>query len=67
MDCHELAMLMDSARGWETRSGFHCAAAIHDDIDTLRYNGTLRISLGHTSTDSEVAEACEGLRWLDSL
>ena len=67
MDCHELAMLVDCARGWETRSGFHCAAAIHDEIDTLRYSGTLRISLGHTSTDSDVAEVCEGLRWLDSL
>ena len=67
MDCHELAMLMDSARGWETRSGFHCAAAIHEDIDTMRYSGTLRISLGHTSTDSDVAEVCEGLRWLDCL
>jgi selenocysteine lyase/cysteine desulfurase len=67
MDCHELAMLMDSARGWETRSGFHCAAAIHEDIDTKRYSGTLRISLGHTSTDSDASEVCEGLRWLDSL
>jgi cysteine desulfurase/selenocysteine lyase len=67
MDCHELAMLVDSARGWEARSGFHCAAAIHDDLDTKRYNGTLRISLGHTSTDSDVAEVCEGLRWLDRM
>lgn len=67
MDCHELAMLVDSARGWEARSGFHCAAAIHAELDTLRYSGTLRISLGHTSTDSEVAEVCEGLRWMDSL
>jgi selenocysteine lyase/cysteine desulfurase len=67
MDCHELAMLIDSARGWEARSGFHCAAAIHQEIDTARYNGTLRISLGHTTTNSEVVEVCEGLRWLDSL
>jgi selenocysteine lyase/cysteine desulfurase len=67
MDCHELAMLIDSARGWEARSGFHCAAAIHHDIDTLRYSGTLRISLGHTSSDSDVVEVCDGLRWLDSL
>ncbi|MFN9716195.1 MAG: aminotransferase class V-fold PLP-dependent enzyme [Planctomycetota bacterium] len=67
MDCHELAMLVDGARGWEARSGFHCAAMIHQAIDTVRYGGTLRISLGHTTTDSEVAEVCEGLRWLDSL
>jgi cysteine desulfurase/selenocysteine lyase len=67
MDCHELAMLVDSARGWEARSGFHCAAMIHDAIGTQRYSGTLRISLGHTSTSSDVAEVCEGLRWLDSL
>jgi cysteine desulfurase / selenocysteine lyase len=67
MDCHELAMLVDSARGWEARSGFHCAAMIHEAIDTVRYGGTLRISLGHTTADSEVAEVCDGLRWLDSL
>jgi len=67
MGCHELAMLVDSAMGWEARSGYHCAAMIHEAIDTKRYNGTLRISLGHTSTDADVAEVCEGLLWLDGL
>lgn len=67
MDCHELAMIIDTSLGIEARSGFHCAALIHDSLDTRRYGGTLRLSLGHTSTETDVARACEAIRWLDAL
>jgi selenocysteine lyase/cysteine desulfurase len=67
MDCHELAMVLDNSLGIEARSGFHCAALMHSQIDTQRYGGTLRLSLGHTSTESDVARACEAIRSLDTL
>jgi cysteine desulfurase / selenocysteine lyase len=67
LDCHELAMILDSSLGIEARSGFHCAALMHSALDTQRYGGTLRLSLGHTSTESDVAHACDAIRCLDSL
>ncbi len=60
LSCHEAAMLLDSACGVEARSGFHCAGLIHDCLGTKKHGGTLRLSLGHTSTiaDVEAAVAC---------
>jgi len=67
MDCHEIAMLLDSELGIEARSGFHCAALIHHDLGTQDVGGTLRFSLGHTSTADDVEAALEGIRFLGRI
>jgi len=66
LDCHEMAMVLESAMGIEARSGFHCAALIHEHLGTCATGGTLRLSLGHTSTEEDVEAACEGIRLLAS-
>lgn len=67
LDCHEMAMLLDSELGIETRSGFHCAALIHSHLGTESGGGTLRLSLGHMSTAGDVQAALDGIRLLASV
>ncbi len=65
--CHEMAILLDGALGVEARSGLHCAGAIHACIDTLKHSGTLRLSLGHTTTEQDIEAAIAGIELLGSL
>jgi cysteine desulfurase / selenocysteine lyase len=67
LTCHEAAMLLDSALGVEARSGFHCAGLIHDCLRTKVCGGTLRLSLGHTSTIADVDAAVAGIELLASM
>jgi cysteine desulfurase / selenocysteine lyase len=63
----EMALFLDSAMHVECRAGFHCAGAIHDDLLTKSTGGTLRFSLGPTSTQADVDAACDAIQQLDSL
>ena len=45
-DPHELATLLDTIAGIETRSGLHCAPQMHRRLGTLTSNGAVRMSLG---------------------
>jgi len=65
--CHEMAMLLDSACGVEARSGFHCAGMMHGFLGSDVLGGTLRLSLGHTSTLADVEAAVEGIEILGSM
>jgi cysteine desulfurase / selenocysteine lyase len=62
--CTELAGILDSSFGIEARSGLHCAGAIHRFLGTDRLGGTLRFSLGHTTTDDDfdqLEDACQAI------
>lgn len=67
MSCHEMALLLDTSLGVETRSGLHCAAMIHDFVGSKSAGGTLRMSLGHTSREEDVEAAVAGIHLLGSL
>lgn len=64
---HEMAMLLDSTLGVECRSGLHCAGAIHHYLGSDPKNGTLRMSFGHTTAESDIDLAIEGIRLLDQV
>lgn len=49
----EAAAILDAEFGIEVRSGYHCAAELHDCLGT-RDSGTLRISCGHSTTFEEL-------------
>jgi cysteine desulfurase/selenocysteine lyase len=49
----DVAIILDSEFGIETRAGMHCAALIHRFLDS-ETEGTLRISAGHNTTDSDI-------------
>ncbi len=61
----EWAALLDSQFGIECRAGFHCAGAIHPFLGTDSCGGTLRFSLGHTTTDHCLASLQKALEtWI---
>ena len=57
----DLAAILDTEFGIETRSGFHCAALIHQYLGSAD-EGTLRISAGHSTTADEIAAVLNALR-----
>lgn len=67
LSSHEMAMMLDSACGVEARSGFHCAGLIHSFLGTKQRGGTLRLSLGHTSTLADVEAAIAGIEMLGAM
>jgi cysteine desulfurase / selenocysteine lyase len=53
-DVHDLAAILDTSFGIETRAGWHCAALVHAPIGSKEACGTLRLSTGHTTSLDEV-------------
>ncbi len=49
----DAALILDAEFGIETRAGLHCAALIHPFLGSDS-EGTLRISAGHDTTESEI-------------
>jgi selenocysteine lyase/cysteine desulfurase len=52
-DPQELASLLDANWSIQTRAGLHCAPRMHAALGTAP-SGTLRVSLGHSSTAEDV-------------
>ncbi len=46
--------LLDASFSIETRAGLHCAGRIHPHLGTEELGGTLRFSIGHTTTDADL-------------
>jgi cysteine desulfurase family protein len=59
-DSRELAAILDSQWHIQTRAGLHCAPKMHAALKTLP-SGTLRISLGHFTTQEEIDVAISAL------
>jgi len=49
----EAAAILDGEFQIDVRSGYHCAARLHDCLGT-RPSGTLRVSGGHTTTHADI-------------
>jgi len=60
-DPAELAAILEQAAGVQARSGFHCAACVHDFIGT-QAGGTVRLAFGpfNTAADVEAVVATVG-------
>ncbi len=50
----------------EVRTGFHCAPKTHQWMGTAPLGGTVRLSIGHSTTSDEIATAIEALRSISS-
>lgn len=53
LDPRELAAILDSQWSIQTRAGLHCAPRMHAALKTLPA-GTLRLSIGHFTTQAEI-------------
>lgn len=58
----ELATLLSQHFQIDTRSGLHCAPGMHRRLGTLDRNGSVRLSLGWSSTREHIAAAVAALR-----
>ncbi len=66
-DPQELAAMLDSSFGIETRAGLHCAPGMHRALGTLATGGTVRFSVGHGVTDEHIDHAVWALSELASF
>jgi selenocysteine lyase/cysteine desulfurase len=53
-DPADVAALLEQLAGVQVRSGFHCAACVHEHLGTVQ-GGTVRASFGPFNTDADVA------------
>lgn len=60
MAASDAAMILDSEFGIEVRSGLHCAALIHQPIQSPS-DGTVRISCGEATTQGDLDRLVEAL------
>lgn len=61
-DPHELAMLLASVAGVESRAGLHCAPMLHEALGTAEAGGLVRFSPSPTTTDTEIDAAIAAVR-----
>jgi cysteine desulfurase family protein len=59
-DPRELAAILDAQWHIQTRAGLHCAPRMHSALKTLP-SGTLRLSLGHFTTQDQIDAAISAL------
>ncbi|MCP4372384.1 MAG: aminotransferase class V-fold PLP-dependent enzyme [Deltaproteobacteria bacterium] len=57
----ELAGILDSKFQIMSRSGFHCAPAIHRQLGTFSKGGAVRFSLNHFNTEEEIDTVVQAL------
>ena len=60
----ELAEILDADFDIAVRSGFHCAPFVHELIGTVDTHGTVRISIGHFNSESDIDVLISALREL---
>ena len=60
----ELGMILDEDFELAVRTGYHCAPLVHDIIGSIQYGGTVRVSLGRFTTESDVEALVEAVKEL---
>ena len=60
-DAGDLAQILDASFGIATRAGLHCSPRCHEALGTMDRGGTLRVSLGATTTRADTDRLLEAL------
>lgn len=63
-DPNELAMLLASIAGVESRAGLHCVPRLHEALGSAAGGGLLRLSPSPSTTDAEIGAAIDAVRQL---
>lgn len=58
----ELALLLSQHFGIDTRSGLHCAPGIHRRLGTIDRQGTVRLSIGFQTVQSDIDAVVDALQ-----
>ena len=60
----DAAAVLDAQFGIQVRAGFHCSPLIHPYLDSEKYGGTVRFSVGPFNTLEQVSVVIESIRQL---
>jgi cysteine desulfurase / selenocysteine lyase len=60
-DPQEFAAALDAAAGIQCRAGLHCAPRMHAALGTDKLGGTVRLSVGWSTTEQEVETALSAI------
>lgn len=61
---NEVGTILSEEYDVAVRTGYHCAPYIHDLIDSRRYGGTVRVSVGYFNTEKDIESLLDGIRSL---
>lgn len=64
LESHDVAMILEQQAGLVCRAGLHCAPLAHETLGTGVLGGTVRLSPGHFTSDSEIERTVEAIRQL---
>lgn len=62
---NEVAAILDYKFDIAVRAGHHCAGRIHRYLNSKRFDGTIRISLGLFNTREDIDRLIDGLKQID--
>lgn len=60
----EVGSILDDEFDIAVRTGYHCAPLIHEFIDSLKFNGTVRISLNYFNSKEDIDNLIKALKTL---
>lgn len=63
----ELATLLSQHFGIDTRAGLHCAPGIHRRLRTIERQGTVRFSIGFSTTSADIDAAVDALQQVSAV
>lgn len=63
-DSNDVGTILDDEFDICVRTGYHCAPLVHEFIESIDSNGTVRISLGYFNTKEEIDTLIEALKSL---
>ncbi|MDR0364255.1 MAG: aminotransferase class V-fold PLP-dependent enzyme [Bacteroidales bacterium] len=63
----DVGMMLDVDYDIASRTGLQCAPKVHERIGTIHMHGTVRLSIGPFSTESDIDAAIEAIREIAAL
>lgn len=61
-DPRVIGTILDEHFQMEVRTGFHCAPKTHDWLGTTSLGGTVRLSIGHSTTEADVCNVIDAMK-----
>ena len=66
-DSRELATILSSSFGIQTRSGYHCAPRVHNQLETVASGGAVRISFGYFNSTLDVTRLVDAMKEISGV
>lgn len=64
-DVADVGSILNDEFDIAVRTGYHCAPLVHDLLDSKKYGGTVRVSVGCFNTDADILAIINAIRSLE--